>query len=171
MLLNSFISDGDHQAPELMEQTKNVVSSPSNQAMTSLPAADSSSILQATNGTFAARLTTMDFLFAVPRMIYRAGHLALVTVPEQLGIIGRDTTHEAVMNSVAAPAIGDALGTGLMQGVEAAVADTATEAQNTVHEESRTSTMFNSVRNLGGVFSYVTSKWAFSCLTVVGTPR
>ena len=122
----------------------------------------------ASNVTSYMNPNPMDLLLAVPRMVARAGSFAFVTVPEQidnmLGIRGG--------GSIIAEATGQgaqSIASAAISGVQGTAAATAAAAATEGTEGGMLSHVLNfqHLRNFGGVFSYLTSKWALSCFTVV----
>lgn len=162
----------------LMEQTDPV--QPQLHVMASLSTSDalaepsvSSTILSAANGTATARFSALNLLLLVPRLVYKAGHLALSTVPEQLGILGRDMAQTGISEGSMRDAVNGAVagpGATIGQGIEGSVAEATVMAQDAVQADGDASSfVISNVRNLGSILSYITSKWSFSCLTVVST--
>ena len=113
-----------------------------------------------------------DLLLLMPKMIARAGAFAFITVPEQLdnalGLrYGGRVIAEATSPGSQHAAISSA-GTvlGATQGLDdATVVDGVGGHSSTF---SQTLSSFQQMKNFGGIFSYVTSKWALGCFTVVG---
>ena len=119
----------------------------------------------ASNVTSYMNPTPMDLLLAVPRMVARAGSFAFVTVPEHIdnmlgiragGSVIAEATGQGGQNMTSA-AISIAQGT--------AVATTLTGAAE--GPQGGLSSHFQHIRNFGGVFNYLTGKWALCCFTVV----
>ena len=126
----------------------------------------------ASNATSLLNPSPKDLLLALPRMIARAGSFAFVTVPERVdnflglrhgGSVIAEATGERAQNMP--PAVLSGLGS-----AHRTAAATATEAG--VAEGASGGTLsralsFQQVRNFGGVFTYMTSKWALACFTLV----
>lgn len=121
------------------------------------------------DATSTLRSLFLGFLFFIPRKTYQLLRFALITVPEHISMLGREIGRRAL-----AEATGQ--GTGLTTtserfavGAEETLARATGAAQKaeSVNTTTSSSVGFSNVRNLGSVFSYVTSKWALSCLTVV----
>ena len=107
---------------------------------------------------------------AFPRMMARAGSFAFVTVPERIdSIFGTNYGGSMTMNTTANktwdvvstvissnPALDSSSPT--MSGLAAASGDIP-------HGFGPLSLL--QFRNLGGIFAYLTSKWALSCFTLV----
>lgn len=122
----------------------------------------------ASNATSLLNPSPMDLLLLVPRMILRAGTFALVTVPERIDsmvlrgmggtVIARATGAEAqVAAGVPVSSIqGTAATTMAAAGTEGVQGGVLSQAF-----------AFQNIRNFGGVFTYLTSKWALGCFTVV----
>ncbi|KAI9756907.1 MAG: hypothetical protein M4579_003661 [Chaenotheca gracillima] len=113
----------------------------------------------------------MDLVLAVPRMARRLGDFAMFSVPGHLEtMFGRGFDRTVIaeatadgMGSTAAAASGARFAQGM--------AETAAGTTGNLADPGASSTLhgalgFNSVRGFGGVFSYVTSKWALSCFTM-----
>lgn len=115
----------------------------------------------ASNVTSRMNPTPMDLLLVVPRMVYRAGSFAVVTVPEYIdnvlglragGSIIAEATGQGAAQNIASAA---------MSGAPAATTATAgTDGGMLSHVLD-----FQHIRNFSGVFSYLTSKWALCCFT------
>lgn len=111
-----------------------------------------------------------DIVMAVPRMMARAGSFAFITVPERIdSMLG--FRHGGSM-------IAEATGNGTWSMLTSAIsASSATE--NVVPTAARVASAtespvkmlgplsFMQVRNFGGIFTYMTSKWALACFTLV----
>ncbi|KAL9075692.1 MAG: hypothetical protein Q9161_001444 [Pseudevernia consocians] len=120
----------------------------------------------ASNSTSLMNLIPNDFVMAFPRMMARAGSFAFVTVPERLdSIIGlrggvsmiAEATGNGSMKMISTAFSSDSsLGAALPSAAGAA----ATEAPRL------SSLSFHQVRNFGGIFAYMTSKWALACFTL-----
>ncbi len=126
----------------------------------------------ASNATSFLNPSPKDLLLAVPRMIARAGSFAFVTVPERMdnllglrnsGSVIAEATGGRIQNTsqAALSGLGSARGTAAATAAEATVME-GTSGGNLSHTLS-----FHQVRNFGGVFTYMTSKWALACFTLV----
>lgn len=78
--------------------------------------------------------------------------------------IGRRAIVEATGRGAGLATASDAFSVGAEETIAQATG-VAADAQSV--DTTSSSLGFSNVRNLGGVFSYVTSKWALSCLTIV----
>lgn len=126
----------------------------------------------ASNATSFLHPSPRDLLLAVPRMIARAGSFAFVTVPERMdsllglrhsgSVIAEATGGRAQNISRAALS-----GLGSAQGTAAATAAEAGIAEGTSGGMLSHTLSFQQIRNFGGVFTYMTSKWALGCFTLV----
>ena len=125
----------------------------------------------ASNATSFLNLSPRDLLLAVPRMIARAGSFAFITLPERLdsllglrhsGSVIAEATGGRVQNisPAALSGSGPAQGTAAVTAAEIGVADGPSGGMLS-HTLS-----FQQVRNFGGVFTYMTSKWALGCFTL-----
>ncbi|KAI9874904.1 MAG: hypothetical protein M1830_009140 [Pleopsidium flavum] len=126
--------------------------------------------LSAGNATSYLNPSPMDLLLAVPRMLLRAGSFAFVTVPEHIdNMVARGFAGTVIASATggeAQQAVAAAVsGAGLAQGTAAATV--ATAGAERAHAGGLSQAFaFQNIRNFGGVFSYLTSKWALGCFTV-----
>ena len=109
----------------------------------------------------------MDLLLVVPRMVVRVGSFVFSAVPEQIdnvlglrngGSMIAEATTEGTQN------IASAASAAYVQGTAAA---TGAVTEETLDSPLRNMFSFQHVRSFGGVFTYMTSKWALGCFTVV----
>ena len=133
--------------------------------------------LRASASNFSAYLnpSPKDLLMVLPRIIIRAGSFTFITVPEQLdnifglragGRVIAEATREGAHNMASAALSSAALVQGNAgENVGAIATETIREQASTL----RDSFSFQQIRNFGGVFSYITSKWALGCFTIVGS--
>lgn len=109
-----------------------------------------------------------DLVMAFPRMMARAGSFAFVTVPERLDrIIGLQGGGSM---------IAEATGNGSVRMIStafssdssprAALPSAAGAAATGTPPQGLSSFSFHQVRNFGGIFAYMTSKWALACFTL-----
>ena len=114
-----------------------------------------------------------DLLLLVPRIVLRAGSFAFVTIPEQLdhilglrndGRVIAEATRDGAQNMASAALTSAGLAQGAAPGIAEPVAAEATAGLGSSFSQAFT---FQQIRNFGGVFSYVTSKWALGCFVVV----
>ena len=114
---------------------------------------------------------------AFPRMLARAGSFAFFTVPEKLdgmlgfgnsgSVIAQATGGNGSKNILSAALSGASRNVPLSsQGI---VAATAAGTSATIDDAQGvfSSFTFHQVRNFGGIFSYMTSKWALACCCLV----
>ena len=118
------------------------------------------------NETSLMSISPNDIIMAFPRMVARAGSFAFVTVPERLDSIiglrgGGSMIAEATGNGTLRM-ISTAFSSDSSPGV-ALPSTAAPEAPS----QGLSSFSFHQVRNLGGIFAYMTSKWALACFTLV----
>ena len=115
-----------------------------------------------------------DLLMVLPRIIIRAGSFTFITVPEQLdnifglragGRVIAEATREGAHNMASAALSSAVLVPGNAAGSVGAIATEAIQEQGPTLRESFS---FQHIRNFGGIFSYITSKWALGCFTMVG---
>ncbi|MCJ1472427.1 hypothetical protein MMC13_001075 [Lambiella insularis] len=122
----------------------------------------------AANATSYLNPSAKDLFMVVPRLMARAGSFAFSTVPEALenvfsGRTGGQIIAEATGNRSlrAAASAGTAPETMAAAGGAAAVHAVA-EQQSPLSQLLT----FQNIRTFGGVFTYMTSKWALGCFTV-----
>ena len=116
-----------------------------------------------------------DLLLLMPKMIARAGEFAFITVPEQLdnalglrysGRVIAEATQQGSQQMVSAAISSAGMPIGVTQGLgDATIIDSMGSHGSTF---SQTLFSFQQIKNFGGIFSYITSKWALGCFTVVG---
>jgi len=113
-----------------------------------------------------------DLAMAFPRLLVRAGSFA-ISVPERIdnifglrngGSLIAEATGNGSQNTISAALSGDAAQAS--QRVAAAAPGGGTAAA-TEGVPSFSSLTFQQVRNFGGIFTYITSKWALACFTLV----
>lgn len=129
--------------------------------------------------TTASNITSLvgpfpkDLVMAFPRMMARAGSFALITVPERIdsmlgfrngGSMIAEATGNKTWNMVP-----EALPSGFISG---SAVFTASEAAATTENMSRGSHSLSNIqlRHFGGLVTYMTSKWALTCFTLVSLP-
>ena len=121
------------------------------------------------NNTSSMRIFTNDLVMAFPRIMARAGSFAFVTVPERLdSMIGLRSGGSM---------IAEATGNGSMKIIPtafpsnsspgAALRSAPGAATTEATPQGLGSFSFHQVRNFGGIFAYMTSKWALACFTLV----
>ena len=129
-------------------------------------------IASAANSTSFLKSSPRDLFLLIPRIIAHTGFFAFVTVPEKidhmlgLGNGGRfiaEATGDGLRNFTTA-ALSGAKST---QESVMTIADGATGTESTRGSTFGQSLSFQQVRNFGGVFTYMTSKWALMCLCFV----
>ena len=119
------------------------------------------------NNTSLMSLIPSDFVMAFPRMVARAGSFAFVTVPERLdnmiGLRGGGSMIAEATGNGSMKMISTAFSSDSSPGaaLPSAAGAAATEAPRL------SSFSFHQVRNFGGIFAYMTSKWALACFTLV----
>lgn len=115
--------------------------------------------------------SAMDLLLLLPRMVLRAGTFALVTVPERIdSMVLRGMAGTVIASATGADAqVAAGVPVSSFQGPAAAtVAAAGTEGvQGGGFSQAFA---FQNIRNFGGVFTYLTSRWALGCFTVVRFP-
>lgn len=122
----------------------------------------------------------MDYLLAIPRLTQRAGSFALVQVPEAMNSIAGRLFQSGSSIAAATSAQGTVNSTitntsSLITKATAAILEPALQdAWKEATNEEVSSTLFLGVaqaigrlKNFGGIFSYLTSRWALTTFTVV----
>lgn len=113
---------------------------------------------------------------ALPRVIARVGSFAFFTVPERIdglfgirngGSIIAEATGERANKTV----VTTLSGMSSVQGIATATAESVTATGGTQGSGLSHAFTFQHVRNFGGVFTYMTSRWALSCFTLVSLNR
>lgn len=120
------------------------------------------------NATSFLNPSPMDLLLLLPRMVLRAGTFALVTVPERLdNMVLRGMAGTVIASATGAEAHDFAgVPVSSIQGTAAAtLAAAGTDGAPSGGLSQAFS--FQNIRSFGGVFTYLTSKWALGCFTVV----
>ncbi|KAL9088892.1 MAG: hypothetical protein Q9165_005949 [Trypethelium subeluteriae] len=113
----------------------------------------------------------MDLLLAAPRLAQRAGSFALFTVPERIdnffgklrseGPFIAEATMAELLNASGTITSPETLGKASSSPQPSANATIASRPVAASHPFS-----FDSVRNLGGMFTYMTSKWALAVFAI-----
>ena len=118
-------------------------------------------------------LSPNDIFMAFPRIMARAGSFAFVTVPERLdsmiGLRASGSVIAEATGNASMKMISTAFSSGSSSG--AALPSTAGAAPTEPPSPGFSSFSFHQVRNLGGIFAYITSKWALACFTLVSLPH
>lgn len=148
------------------------VGSLSSRSSSFLTAKIDSAISSAANTTSFLKPTQKDLVMLIPRIIARTGIFAFVTVPEQIdslfglrsgGSLIAEATGDGVRNLTSA-ALSSAT---KAQETTATVAGRAAGIEGSGKSSFSRSFNFQQVRKFGGVFTYMTSKWALTCLFFV----
>jgi hypothetical protein len=125
----------------------------------------------ASNATWFLNPSPKDLFLAIPRMVRQAGSLALNNIPgldallrggSNGSIIAEATGHR--IESAASLASPD---TSSIQQTAAAIAATTAEARQSDTGFFSQPFSFQQLRSLGGIFAYLTSKWALTCFLLV----
>lgn len=116
-------------------------------------------------------MSPSDIIMMVPRMMARAGSFAFVTVPERIdsmffrhGSMIAEATGNGTWNMITAALSSDLTADTTLS---AAAAVETTTTSNPARPFSLSH--LGQVRNFGGIFTYMTSKWALACFTLVGS--
>ena len=113
---------------------------------------------------------------AFPRMLARAGNFAFFTVPEKLdGMLGLGNGGTVIAQAtggngsknILSAAFSGVSGNAVLASQETVVATAAGTAATDNAQGVFSSFTFHQVRNFGGIFSYMTSKWALACCCLV----
>ena len=104
----------------------------------------------------------------VPRIVARAASFAFITIPEAFeNIFGDGDGGRLIAEATGEGAAVTAASAGLVQGAIGGVAEAAaTQAATEQTGFFSQSISFQQLRTFGGVFTYMTSKWALGCFTV-----
>ncbi len=127
--------------------------------------------IMASNATWFLNPSPKDLVLAIPRMVTQAGSLALNNIPgldallrggSNGSVIAEATGHTVESTaSVALPDISS------IQQTAAAFAATTAEARQSETGFFSQPFTFQQLRSLGGIFTYLTSKWALTCFLLV----
>ena len=124
----------------------------------------------------------MDLLLVVPRLAQRAGSFALFHMPEAVDNIAGKIFNSG---SIIADATGQQTANSTITNTSRAFAQSTAGVLNAVFsealgdsgDEAASSSIFGmvlqgfaKVKNFGGIFSYLTSRWALATFTAVGIP-
>lgn len=147
-------------------------SSPATWSTSGIVSGINHAITSTANSTSFLKPSPKDLFLLIPRMIARTGFFAFITVPERidnlfgLGSGGRliaEATGDGIRNLTSA-ALSSATSP---QETATAIADGITRTEALRGSTFSQSLSFQQVRNFGGVFTYMTSKWALTCLCFV----
>ena len=110
---------------------------------------------------------------AFPRMMARAGSFAFVTVPERidsmLGFRSGGSVIAEVTGNKTWSMVSAAMSSGSSADSAAPTASGATVVSEGVPRGFGPLGLLQ-IRNFGGIFTYMTSKWALACFTLVSFP-
>ena len=116
--------------------------------------------------------SAMDLLLAAPRLAQRAGSFALFTVPERIdnffgklrseGMFIPEATMAELLNASGTITSPETLGKASSSPQASANATSATVPATASHPFT-----FDGLRNIGGMFTYMTSKWALAVFAIV----
>ena len=122
------------------------------------------------NSTSPTNTSPKGMVLSFPRMIAQAGYHAFMAVPERIdhilglrysGSMIAEATGNTTRNIIPAAMSADSA-SATIAARESGFGVTAEGTQR-----SLTSLSFHQVRNFGGIFTYMTSKWALACFTLV----
>ncbi|MCJ1468787.1 hypothetical protein MMC07_007417 [Pseudocyphellaria aurata] len=127
--------------------------------------------VSASNTTLSLNPSPKDLLMAVPRTIARVGSFVFFTVPERIdGLLGLrnggSVIAEATAERVNKTVLTTLSGLSSAQSVATPSAESVTATEGTQGGGLSNAFSFQQVRNFGGVFTYMTSRWALSCFTL-----
>lgn len=122
-------------------------------------------------------MSPQDIFLAFPRMLARAGTFAFFTVPEKLdGMLGFGNSGSVIAQATGGNGSKNILSAAL-SGVsgnaplssQGTVAGTVAGASAPTDDAQGLFSLLTlqSMRNFGGIFSYITSKWALACCCLV----
>ncbi|MCJ1399708.1 hypothetical protein MMC11_002910 [Xylographa trunciseda] len=122
----------------------------------------------AANATSYLNLSPKDLLMVVPRLAARASSFALDTVPETFeNIFGAGTGGRLIAEATGEGGGMAAASVAMAPGeLGAAGGAAATQAAGGSVSSFSQAFSFQQLRTFGGVFAYMTSKWALGCFTV-----
>ena len=122
----------------------------------------------ASNVTSLLTPSTKDLLLLVPRIVARAGNFATITVPDMFENIFGEGGGRLIAEATAEEARNLAAASGsLARGATATAMNAGANAAGTQQSSSLISAFsFAQVRTFGGIFTYLTSKWAIACFAV-----
>ena len=130
----------------------------------------------ASNATSIFNPSRRDLFMAVPRMITRIASFVLVSTPDRIdsllglgkgGSVIAEATGE-MRNTTVTAALSGRLS--IQSAAAATAASTAARLTVTGRVQGgvvNTAFSFQHLRNFGGIFTYMTSKWALTCFTLV----
>lgn len=126
----------------------------------------------ASNATLFLNPSPKDLLMAVPRAIARVGSFAFFTVPERIdGLFGLRNGGSIIAEATGERANKTVLttlsGISSVQGIATAAAESVSVNKSTQGSRLSHAITFQHVRNFGGIFTYMTSRWALCCFTLV----
>lgn len=113
---------------------------------------------------------------ALPRAIARVGSFAFFTVPERIdGLLGLRNGGSVIAEATGERANKTVLtslsGISSVQSIATATAESVAATGGSQGSELSHVFSFQQVRNFGGIFAYMTSRWALSCFTLVSLSR
>lgn len=151
--------------------TGDVPASNSPSPLSSLTSSYGRMLASASNATWSLNPSPRDLLLAIPRMVAQAGSFAINHMPGRVDNLLRpgnagSVIAEATGNNMERVASAALLGISSAQGTAAAGAATA-EMTQPEHGLLSQSFGFQQLRNFGGIFSYMISKWALTCFALV----
>lgn len=124
----------------------------------------------------------MDILLVVPRLAQRAGNFAFLYMPEAVdniagkifsgGSIIADATGQAANSTITNTSNAFAQSTAAI--VDTAIREAFRDTGDTAATSSFLGMMFQGfarLKNFGGIFSYLTSRWALATFTAVSPSR
>ena len=107
---------------------------------------------------------------AVPRLAQRVGFFAFFYVPEQFdGLLGRIRNGGSIIAQATSEAIMNATNVNPTSFVQGSTVASSKDAPGAGDSMAASQSLFSiqNIMNLGGVFSYITSRWALTTFTVV----
>lgn len=113
---------------------------------------------------------------ALPRAIASMGSFAFFTIPERIDSLlglrnGGSVIAEATAERANKTVLTTLSGISSVQSIATATAESLAATGGSQGSEPSHAFSFQQVRNFGGVFAYMTSRWALSCFTLVSLIR
>lgn len=150
------------------------------QAMAGQAVASSLAYGHVPNAANATLFPGQEIVMAFPRMLARAGSFAFVTVPDRIdhmlgfrnsgSIIAEATGNgsQHIISAALSATMPEASpGVPAARGAQTAAIAGAAATENGNGPLSFSALSFQQFRNFGGIFVYMTSKWALACFTLV----
>lgn len=124
------------------------------------------------NSTSFLKPSPKDLLLLIPRTITRTGFFAFITVPERIDNLFRSGSGGRLIAEATGDGIRNFTSAALLSATSAqetatAISDGAARTEGSGGNIFTQSLSFQQIRSFGGVFTYLTSKWAVACVCFV----